>query len=108
MAITPIFAVFYFAFIKRDFPRKTDWTISSWRGMLSGFGWNIGNAASMVGSNYLGMTIAFPLAQCEMVIAGIWGLLLFKELKGAARISHFFVGASVLLGGAVLLSLYGG
>jgi glucose uptake protein GlcU len=64
----------------------------------------------MVGSDpaYLGMTIAFPLAQCEMVVAGLWGLLLFKELKGAVRIIHFFLGAAVLLGGAVLLSLYGG
>lgn len=64
----------------------------------------------MVGSDpaYLGMTIAFPLAQCEMVVAGFWGLLLFKELKGLARISHFVIGATILLGGAVLLSLFGG
>ena len=108
ISVTPLFAFIYFAFIKRDIPRKIDWTLSWWRGMLSGIGWNIGNIASMVGSNALGMTIAFPLAQCEMVIAGIWGLLLFRELKGVARIVHFFLGAAVLLGGAVLLSLFGG
>lgn len=64
----------------------------------------------MIASNpiYLGMTIAFPLAQCEMVVAGFWGLVLFSELKGIARIVHFFLGAAVLLGGAVLLSLFGG
>jgi glucose uptake protein GlcU len=64
----------------------------------------------MVASNpaYLGMTIAFPLAQCEMVVAGFWGLVLFEELKGVARITHFFLGAAILLAGAVILSLFGG
>jgi glucose uptake protein GlcU len=110
LAITPIFAVVYFSLIRRGLPPLSDFKVSWWRAMLSGLGWNIGNVASMVASNpaYLGMTIAFPLAQCEMVVAGFWGLVLFEELKGVARITHFFLGAAILLAGAVILSLFGG
>lgn len=48
LATTPLFAAFYFAFIKRELPRWSDFKVSWWRGMLSGLGWNIGNVARCV------------------------------------------------------------
>jgi multidrug transporter EmrE-like cation transporter len=48
LTITPVFALVYFAFIKRGLPRMSDFKVSWWRGMLSGIGWNIGNVARYV------------------------------------------------------------
>ena len=61
LAITPVFALIYFAFIKKGLPKRADWKISWWRGMLSGAGWNIGNVARYAESSPLITTLAFPI-----------------------------------------------
>lgn len=51
--------------------------------------------------------MGFALTQTCLVVAGIWGLVLLRELRGLIPISIWGVSALVLLGGAVLLSLFG-
>eukprot|EP00467_Chlorarachnion_reptans_P019283 CAMPEP_0114533628 /NCGR_PEP_ID=MMETSP0109-20121206/27358_1 /TAXON_ID=29199 /ORGANISM="Chlorarachnion reptans, Strain CCCM449" /LENGTH=359 /DNA_ID=CAMNT_0001716887 /DNA_START=96 /DNA_END=1175 /DNA_ORIENTATION=+ len=51
--------------------------------------------------------LATPLTQCCLLVAGIWGITVFNEIRGAKAISTFFAGAAVVLVGAVLLGIYG-
>ena len=45
--------------------------------------------------------------QTSLLVSGMWGLLLFKELTDPIRIGAFFASAVTLLVGAFLLSFYG-
>lgn len=73
-------------------------------GMLAGVIWNLGNALSIVGISYLGYGVAYPLMQCALVISGLWGILVFKEIKGwAVRIFALF--CILVLGGAAILTI---
>ena len=76
-------------------------------GMVSGTVWNVGFFFSIFATKYLGFTVGFPLTQCSLLVSGIWGLLLFREITNPARIVFFFASAGVLLGGAAMLSAFG-
>ena len=71
--------------------------------------WQVGNImATYVSMSSLGFTIGLPLTQASLVVAGICGLLFFKELRGWKAILQFFVSALVfLIPGCILLSLFG-
>lgn len=53
------------------------------------------------------MAIGFPLTQIALVVAGIWGMLLFKEIESKEGIIQFFIAAGVLLVGGALLAFFG-
>jgi len=76
-------------------------------GFLAGTVWNMGNIFSIYATQYLGLTIGFPLTQMALLVGGLWGMLLFREITRVGAILSFFASALVLLGGAALLSFYG-
>jgi glucose uptake protein GlcU len=69
--------------------------------------WNLGNICSVYANAAISFAVAQPLMQCALLISGILGIFVFKEIKGVKRIVTFFAFAGVLLGGAVLLALFG-
>jgi len=103
--VTPLFAVVYFV----GFQKKPVWNVKKilLPGILGGLGWNVGNFASIYATINLGYTVGFPLSQCALLVSGFWGILLFKEMTGVKRIGLYLVSALVLLGGAILLAVYG-
>mmetsp|Transcript_62535 Transcript_62535/g.116261 ORF Transcript_62535/g.116261 Transcript_62535/m.116261 type:complete len:419 (+) Transcript_62535:80-1336(+) len=78
-------------------------------GVLSGAIWNAGNICSIVAQEppfSLSYGIAYPILQCALFFGGLWGIYVFKEIRGFA-VSIFWVGAAVLVAGIVLLASYG-
>nr|XP_024374297.1 uncharacterized protein LOC112281708 isoform X1 [Physcomitrium patens] len=73
-------------------------------GILSGFIYNIGNMLNIVAIFYVGSSVAYPLFQCGIIVAGIWGMLYFEESHGNALIT-LWAADVVLLVGIILLSL---
>jgi glucose uptake protein GlcU len=73
-------------------------------GIASGVVWNIGNVLSLLAINYLGYSIAYPIFQCGIFIAGIWGMLLFNEIIGNAVFAYWGSGI-VILAGIIVLSI---
>jgi len=104
--VTPVFALIYFG-IRRTMPEMKV-TRLALPGIMAGIGWNIGNWASIYATIFLGFTIGFPLSQCALLVAGMWGILLFREITGTKRVVSLFVGSGILIVGAVLLGLFGG
>jgi hypothetical protein len=107
--VTIIDAPIYFAiqyFRGKGLP-KFHFKVAAIPGIIAGLIWNVGNICSIVATLYLGMTIGFPLTQMALLVLGFWGMVLFKEVTRIPAIISFFASACVLLGGAVLLSLYG-
>jgi len=70
--------------------------------LLTGAFWSMGNFASMFATVYLGQALGFPLTQCCLVVNGSFGILFFKEIRGAPAIRTFVLAAVLLLAGATL------
>ena len=75
--------------------------------MLAGFIWNCGNVTSLYGIDYLGLGVGFSLTQTALIVAGIWAVTLYQEIRGTKPIAIFFLSASVLVSGAVMLGKFG-
>eukprot|EP01103_Thecamoeba_quadrilineata_P004122 TRINITY_DN13848_c0_g1_i1.p1 TRINITY_DN13848_c0_g1~~TRINITY_DN13848_c0_g1_i1.p1 ORF type:complete len:369 (-),score=38.62 TRINITY_DN13848_c0_g1_i1:93-1199(-) len=104
-AVTPCLAVIYFL-IKREIP-QFQVRAALIPGTITGILWSLGNFFSIYATKYLGLTIGYPLTQVALLVAGLWGVFYYREIKGAQTIGFFFISAAVLLGGAVLLSQFG-
>lgn len=76
-------------------------------GLISGTIWNIGNICSVYANYGISFAVAQPMLQCALLVSGLLGIFVFKEIKGAAYIITFFFFALVLLAGAGLLGIYG-
>eukprot|EP00930_Biecheleria_cincta_P073780 TRINITY_DN61068_c0_g1_i1.p1 TRINITY_DN61068_c0_g1~~TRINITY_DN61068_c0_g1_i1.p1 ORF type:complete len:374 (+),score=51.34 TRINITY_DN61068_c0_g1_i1:45-1124(+) len=78
-------------------------------GILSGITWNAGNLCSIVAQEpptSLPYGIAYPILQCAMVFGGMLGIFVFREIQGLA-VAIFWLGATILVLGVVVLSLFG-
>ena len=100
----PLVALVYFGAIKRCERPQWHARVALLPGMLSGLIWNLSNVASIFGIIGLGFSVAYPLMQCALFFAGLWGILVFKESKGVA-VAIFFASGTVLLVGAIVLTL---
>jgi glucose uptake protein GlcU len=77
-------------------------------GLVSGVLWNLGNICSILSMlPPLGAAVGYPLTQACILISGLWGILFYREIKGAGAILRFFVCAVVLLAGACFLGVFG-
>lgn len=78
-------------------------------GILSGATWNAGNVCQIVAQAppfALAYGISYPINQCGMLFGGLWGILVFGEIKGKA-VMVFWGGAVFLVVGVILLGLFG-
>jgi len=90
-------------------PIKLEVRRTLWAGLTSGTIWQIGNVCQVVAQSYylLPYAIAYPIFQASLVIAGLLGIVIFGEIKGVPSVSAFFVSASIVIAGSVLLAVYG-
>jgi glucose uptake protein GlcU len=78
-------------------------------GLLSGALWNIGNyCGTNVVLSFLGLTVGYPLCQIALLVAGLNGILIFREITSVRGIAQFIVSSLVfLLPGCALLAFFG-
>jgi len=108
LSVTPLFSVIYYMILFREkTPPQWKPKILLLPGLIAGLVWNIGNWASIYATAYLGYTVGFPLSQCALLISMFWGIVLFKEITGWKRLLLLIVSSIVLVGGAIVLALYG-
>ncbi|KAK9822636.1 hypothetical protein WJX81_002024 [Elliptochloris bilobata] len=75
-------------------------------GICAGVTWNAGNVLSILAVNNprVGYAIAFPIYQCGLVVAGLWGIILFHELKGKQLIGYW-ASTVLLIVGATMMAV---
>ncbi|HET7841184.1 MAG TPA: GRP family sugar transporter, partial [Terriglobia bacterium] len=75
-------------------------------GILAGCLWAVGNTLTIFGVRDIGLSVAFPLWNSNSLIAILWGIVFFKELRraGWARWTGVVGGAVVIFTGALILS----
>lgn len=102
MAASPIVAFSWFAYEGRlpaFYVRET-----LWAGCTSGLVWNISNVCSIIAIPAITYSIAYPILQASLVVAGLWGIYVFDEIRGTAK-TVFFSAAAVTVAGVVCLAL---
>jgi glucose uptake protein GlcU len=74
--------------------------------MCAGAVWSAGNTACIaaVTNPAIGLAVAMPIMQCGLFVAGIWGILLYKEIQGVRPLATYFASGAVLVFGAALLA----
>lgn len=81
------------------------WKAAALPGALAGVVWNGGNVSSILATGRVGLSVAYPIMQCGLFVAGAWGIVAFGELPGTARRWQYLLCGGVLIVGASLLSL---
>ena len=76
-------------------------------GIISGCIFNAGNTMSILAIPSIGFAVAQPLMQCALFVSGLLGIFLFREIQDTKRIFVFFLCGIILIGGAVVLALFG-
>lgn len=75
-----------------------------WRlGGLSGLLWSTGNLFSILAVHHIG-AVGYCVAQSSMLVAGMWGIFYFGEVKGRAMIAKWFMAALTTISGIILLA----
>eukprot|EP01088_Endostelium_zonatum_P013393 TRINITY_DN2792_c0_g1_i1.p1 TRINITY_DN2792_c0_g1~~TRINITY_DN2792_c0_g1_i1.p1 ORF type:complete len:372 (-),score=39.61 TRINITY_DN2792_c0_g1_i1:80-1195(-) len=106
LGITPILTFLYFL-VQLKVP-EFHFRVAFIPGFVTGIIWSIGNFCSIYATKYLGLTVGYPLTQVALLVAGLWGVIVFREIRGGQPITFFFLSAGILLGGAAMLALFGG
>lgn len=76
--------------------------------LLTGLLWSIGNVCSIYAVQLLGLSVGFPLVQCQLVVSTAWALLYYKEAPTSAASTATFAGSTiVIVVGMMLLAVYG-
>ncbi len=75
-------------------------------GVLAGCLWAVGNTLTIFGVRDIGLSVAFPLWNSNSLIAIVWGIVFFRELRraGWARWAGVVGGAVIIFAGALILS----
>ena len=73
-------------------------------GSIAGLLWSLGNLSSILSVEYLGEGVGYSIVQAQMIVAGLWGVLWYKEVGGWQQICAWLTFAVVTLCGILLLS----
>lgn len=66
-------------------------------GILGGCIWALGTACSYIAAGKAGAAISYALGQGATMVAALWGILIWKEFKGASKGINFLLGIMVVL-----------
>lgn len=73
-------------------------------GCTAGLLWSLGNVCSMVSVQQLGEGVGYSLTQASMLISGLWGVFIFREVEGLGVRIKWFVSAVITITGILMLS----
>jgi glucose uptake protein len=79
-------------------------------GVLGGFVWGTGTVFNFVAASFVGVAISYAIGQAAPMVAALWGVLVWKEFRGAPATAWVYLGlmfACYAAALAVLASAYG-
>lgn len=106
LIVSLTFFTLYYLVIKRTWPIPGHIKVATLPAIAGGIIWTMGNCSSFYALEYLGLTVGYPLTQCALFVAGLWGLLYYKEMISTFRVVQFFLSCIIMIGGAVIIALF--
>jgi glucose uptake protein len=75
-------------------------------GLLGGFGWAMGTVLTFTAANLVGIALAGAIGQANPLVAALWGIVAWKEFRGAPRRSRVLLAVmfGLYIAGLVLLA----
>eukprot|EP00246_Nothoceros_aenigmaticus_P004916 TRINITY_DN1663_c0_g1_i1.p1 TRINITY_DN1663_c0_g1~~TRINITY_DN1663_c0_g1_i1.p1 ORF type:complete len:354 (+),score=42.66 TRINITY_DN1663_c0_g1_i1:138-1199(+) len=100
--LAPVVTAIPYLVTAREWP-NLHYDVAALPGIAAGIIWNIGNLLSIAAITYLGYPVAYPIYQCGVFVAGIWGMLLYDEVRDDSA-TKFWGSALAIVVGIALLS----
>jgi glucose uptake protein len=66
-------------------------------GIFGGLVWGLGTALSYIAAGKAGAAVSYALGQGATMIAALWGLLIWKEFKGASKLVNVLLTLMIIL-----------
>src|SRR5437016_14193515 len=60
-------------------------------GLMGGFIWGTGMVFNLVAANFTGVAISYAIGQSAPMVAALWGVLAWKEFKGAGSKAKIYL-----------------
>lgn len=75
--------------------------------LLTGLFWSAGNFCSIYATMYLGMSLGWPLVQCQLIVSALWAVFYYKEVTDRRLIAGLLSSSLVVVLGAAVLAKFG-
>lgn len=72
--------------------------------VLAGLIWSVGNVSAILSVSILGQGVGYSIVQSQLLVAGLWGVLWYKEIRGPIVVASWFLFAGLTVVGILLLS----
>lgn len=74
--------------------------------LVSGAMWGIANSSFFLANNALSQAVTFPIVSSgPSAIASLWGIILYKEIKGRRNFIILGIGFALAVTGSILTGL---
>jgi glucose uptake protein GlcU len=73
--------------------------------VLAGLIWSVGNVSAIFSVARLGQGVGYSIVQSQLLVAGLWGVFYYREIRGRRVVTSWFLFACVTVMGILLLSL---
>ena len=60
-------------------------------GILGGCIWGVGTVFNLVAANFTGVAISYAIGQSAPMVAALWGVLAWKEFRGANQRAYVYL-----------------
>lgn len=109
MAITVlVLAVYSLARFMAGKPRpEFQMRVAALPALAAGVVWSVGNVCSVQATVRLGMSLGWPLVQCQVLVSSLWAAFYFHEIVGRDCKAVLLGSSALVVCGAVLLSQFG-
>ena len=75
-------------------------------GLISGIMWGIANSSVIIANTSVSQAVSFPISSSgPPVISSLWGIFLYKEIKGRKNFMILAFGFSLAITGSILCGL---
>lgn len=83
---------------------KTMFQTPTWRNMLTGAVWGIGNLAMFISTATIGQAVAVTMSQMGIIVGTFGGIYILKERKTSLQMRYIIVGSILIVIGGILIS----
>jgi hypothetical protein len=72
--------------------------------VLAGLIWSVGNVSAILSVAMLGQGVGYSIVQSQLLVAGLWGVFYYREIRGRRVVTSWFLFACVTVVGILMLS----
>lgn len=76
----------------------------TWRNMLTGAAWGVGNLAMFISAATIGQAVAVTMSQMGIIVGTFGGIFILHERKTSTQMKFIVIGSIMIVAGGILIS----